>query len=97
MVYTPAIKEFNVLEAMACGKVLIYVDRMGLENGEELISEVNPIAVNSDKDFVESIIYLLQNEKKREELGMVARKAIMERFSWEKVAEKTIEVYRSVI
>jgi len=97
MVYTPAIKEFNVLEAMACGKVLIYVDRMGFENGEELISEVNPIAVSSDKDFVESIINLLQNEKEREERGKVARKAVMERFSWEKVAEQTVEVYSSVI
>ena len=97
MVYTPAIKEFNVLEAMACGKVLVYVDRMGLKNGDEIISEGNPIAVSSDKNFVESIIYLLQNEKKRKELGIVARKAIMERFSWEKVAEKTIEVYESVV
>lgn len=97
IVYTPAIKEFNVLEAMACGKVLIYVDRMGLDNGEELVSEVNPIAVNSDKDFVESIITLLQNEKEREERGMVARKAVEERFSWEKVAEQTVEVYSSVI
>jgi len=97
MVYTPAIKEMNVLEAMACGKVLIYVDRMGPEKVEELISEGNPVAVSNDKDFVESIIYLLQNEKQRKELGMIARKAIMERFSWEKVAEKTIEVYKSVI
>ena len=97
MIYTPVIKEFNVLEAIASGKVLVYVDRIGKGSGDEIVSEGNPVAVTRDKDFVESIIYYLQNEEKRKELGLIARKAIMERFSWEKVAEKTVEVYRSVI
>lgn len=96
MVYTPAIKEFNVLEAMASGKALIYVNRMEPEI-EELISNGNPIAINNDKDFAKFIIYLLQNEKKRKELGLLARKAVVESFSWEKVAEKTIGVYKSLI
>lgn len=97
MVYAPAMKEFNVLEAMACGKALIYVNRIGPENGEELMTKGIPIAVKNDEDFAKSIIFLLQNEKKRKELGSVARKAIMKSFSWEKVAEKTIEIYNSLI
>ncbi|MFQ5821941.1 MAG: glycosyltransferase, partial [Candidatus Heimdallarchaeota archaeon] len=97
MVYAPATKEFNVLEAMACGKTLIYVNRMGREDVEELISKGNPIAVNNDQDFAISIIYLLQNERKRKKLGSMGRKAIMRRFSWEKVAKKTIAVYNSLV
>jgi len=97
MVFTPASKEFSVLEAMASGKAVVYVNRMGSENEGERITNCNPIVANNDKDFASSIIYLLQNEKKRKELGSIARKAILKRFSWEKVAEKTMEVYRSLI
>ena len=97
MVFAPARKEFSVLEAMASGKAVVYVNRMGPENEEERITNCNPIAVSNDKDFASSIIYLLQDEKKRKELGLVGRKAITECFSWEKIAEKTIEIYESII
>ena len=97
MVFAPARKEFSVLEAMASGKAVVYVNRMGPENEEERITNCNPIAVDNDKDFASSIIYLLQDEKKRKELGLVGRKAITECFSWEKIAEKTIQIYESII
>jgi glycosyltransferase involved in cell wall biosynthesis len=97
MVYTPARKEFSVLEAMASGKVVVYVNRMRPMNDVERLCIGNPIAAKDDEDFANLIIYLLQNEKKRKRLGLLARKAIVKNFSWEKVAEKTLEVYKLLI
>ena len=97
MVFPPARKEFSVLEAMASGKAVIYVNRMGCDDAEESISNGNPIPAKDDKDFARSIVYLLQDEEKRKELGSIGRKAIVDFFSWEKVAEKTVEVYKSLI
>lgn len=97
MVYPPARKEFSVLEAMASGKAVIYVDRVGYDNAEESISNGNPIATRDEKDFARSIVYLLQDEEKRKKLGSIGRRAIVKFFSWEKVAEKTVDVYQSLV
>jgi len=97
MVYSPAKKEFNVLEALACGKLLIYVNRLGHKDGEEIITKENPISVNNDQDFASSIIELLQNERKIKKLGSMGREAIVNGYSWAQVAKETIKVYNSVI
>lgn len=93
--YPAATKELTVLEAMASGKVTVYIDRVGVTFNELKID--NPIGVNSDKDFVSTITYLLQNEKKRKVLGLAGRKMVTEELSWDKVAQKTIEVYKSLV
>jgi glycosyltransferase involved in cell wall biosynthesis len=97
MVYSPAKKEFNVLEALASGKPLIYVNRQEQETEEELIAKAIPISVNNDNDFASSIIELIQNDKKRKKLGLIARQAIVKSYSWEQVAKETISVYTSLI
>lgn len=93
--YPAATKELTVLEAMASGKVMVYVDRVGVTRNALKID--NPISVNNDKDFVGTITYLLQNEKKRKVLGLAGRKMVTEELSWNKIAQKTIEVYKSLV
>jgi len=93
--YPAATKELTVLEAMASGKVTVYFDRIGIMHSE--LEKDNPVGVNNDKDFVSTITYLLQDEKKRRVLGLAGRKMVTEKLSWDKVAQKTIEVYKSLV
>lgn len=93
IVFIPPEKEFTVLEAMASGKPVVYVNRIG--STKTRASGI--IEANSERDFVNSTICLLQDEKKRKKLGLASRKAIVSGFSWEKVAKKTLEVYESLV
>lgn len=101
--HSPPTREFTVLEALACGKPVIYTSRIKMETENEQIYNKNQplnsliIAVNNNKDFASRVAYLLQNDKKRKALGMAARKTVIEHLSWEKIAEKTIDVYRSLL
>jgi len=101
--HSPPTKEFTVLEALACGKPVIYTNRIKVEIETEYIYDKNQalntpiIAVNNNEDFSSCVVHLLQNEKKRKSLSSVARKTIEEHHSWESVAEKTIDVYRSLL
>lgn len=96
-------RELTMLEALACGKPFVYIKRIKMETEDDQVYNENNaitspiIAVNNNKDFTSFIVYLLQNEKKRKALGSVARKTAIENLSWERIAEKTINVYRSLL
>jgi phosphatidylinositol alpha-1,6-mannosyltransferase len=101
MVYPAATKELSVLEALASGKTVVGIQRDAetLLN-EEIVndeSSKNPILVYNEKDFVENIIYLLQNSKKTKALGLKGRKLVEQTFTWKKVAENTLKIYKSVV
>lgn len=54
----------------------------------------------SSKDsnaLAEAIIKLLKDDKLRKEMGKNAHRKMKEELSWDKIAEKTIEVYKSVL
>lgn len=51
---------------------------------------------NDEKNLADAIIYLLENEDVREKMGMNMRKKVKD-YSWDKIAEKTEEVYEMVI
>ena len=55
---------------------------------------VPPRDVNA---LADAIIKLLKNEKLRKKMGEDAYKKMKEELSWDKIAEKTIEVYKEVI
>jgi len=50
----------------------------------------------NEKDLVDAIIYLLQNEDVRKKMGKNARKKV-EGYSWDRIAEKHEETYKAVI
>lgn len=47
--------------------------------------------------LAEAIIKLLKDDKLRNEMGENAQRKMKEELSWDKIAEKTIEVYKSVL
>ncbi len=87
--------ELTVLEAMACGKVVVYVNRL---TGAPIqpLALGNPVAARDENSLARQVISLLQDDKTRRKLGSVSRKEIAANFSWEKVALKTIQVYKSL-
>ena len=85
------------LEAMACGLPLIGTTVGGIpeiiehEQSGMLIEPRNPL------QLAERIIDLLNNPALRSRLGHAARRRVEEIFSWDVIADRTLDVYERVI
>ena len=85
-----------LLEAMSCGKPVVASNVGGVpyiaEDGKTgLLFESENV-----KDLAEKVIMLLRDEELREKMGKAGRERAKE-FTWEKVAERTVEVYKEII
>ena len=78
----------TVLEAMAYGIPIVAANVGGIP--EIINNKVNGIIINSEDSygFAKSIIELLDNRKKAEEIGRNGRTTVEQKFTWEKVVEK---------
>lgn len=96
----PSIREaFGVvyIEAMACGKPVIACRGEGIEDViEDGISGILVEPGNVD-DLAEKIAMLLGDNKKAERIGQAGRKLVLERYTWEENARKTIALYQEVL
>lgn len=85
------------IEAMACGKPVIGCKGEGIEdfvdNGKTGIL-VNPKDVDS---LTKAIDFLLSNPDGAKAMGERARRLVLENYTWEINAEKTIKVYQEVL
>jgi glycosyltransferase involved in cell wall biosynthesis len=83
-----------ILEAMACGKAVIATQVGGikdvLEDGKNGIT----VNVNDENMLTEKILELLDNTKRRSDLGKNARELIINRFTLEKELEANLDIYR---
>ncbi len=85
------------LEAMALGKPVVGCQGEGIEDFVEHGKTgllVKPRDVDS---LVQALDYLLGHPEEARDMGEQARKVVLENYTWEKNAEKTIEVYRDVV
>lgn len=82
-----------VLEAMAT-KTPVVVTRKG---GIPLMVKdgYNGLFVRprNSKEIAEKVNYLLNNESARVKMGVRARQTVLERFTWEKIAQRYIRMY----
>lgn len=89
-------------EAMAIGKPVI-VGARGVSGFREQIVSDGPnqcgfhIDPYDPHDISKFIITLLEDEELRIKCGENARKRVLEMFTWEKVAQDTINVYKEVV
>ncbi len=85
------------IEAMACGKPVIGCEGEGLKDfvrNFETGLLVKPKDVDS---LAEAMDFLLTNPDKAKEIGERGRKLVLDNYTWEKNAEKTIRVYQEVL
>lgn len=85
------------LEAMACGKPVIGCQGEGpedfIEHGKTGLL-VKPHDVNN---LVEALDFLLSNPEEARAMGEHARRVVLENYTWEKNAEKTIKLYKELL
>jgi glycosyltransferase involved in cell wall biosynthesis len=84
-----------LIEAMASGIPII-----GSSSGEiaNVIGEAGIIFQESDiNDLRNKLQMLLDNPKMRNELGAKSRKRVEENYSWQKIAARTIDVYKQIL
>ncbi len=83
-------------EAMSCARAVV-VSRAG--SLPELVADGQSglLADPTDEaDFVRQIVYLLENEARRAELGRAARERVEQRFRWERSATELLRIYQEV-
>lgn len=84
----------KVLEAMACGVPVVCSEigfgGLGIQSGEGAIKETDPIA------FANTIIELLQSEKKRETVGLKGREVIQTKFNWDNICKELEKDFKEV-
>ena len=85
------------LEAMANGKPVIGCQGEGIEDFVEQ-GKTGLLVKSRDVDsLVEALSFLLSHPEEAREIGGRARKLVLENYTWEKNAEKTIKVYGEVL
>ena len=86
-----------VLEAMSCGLPVVAYDIPG--NRQVISSGTNGILVplKSHESMAHSILELLNNETQREQIGKIARRTITDRYSWDKISDKMMTCYESLL
>jgi glycosyltransferase involved in cell wall biosynthesis len=84
-------------EAMACETPVVATavgalpEVLGNEGAGDLVPPRNPQAL------ARAILKLQADAEERRKMGLLGRKRVEEFFTWEKVAERTVNVYRELI
>jgi len=97
-VFPSILEPFGIvlLEAMVCGKPVVASDVGGIpyvvEKGKTgLLFECGNV-----EDLAEKVIFLLEDKELREKMGEAGRKRA-EEFTWDKIAEQTVEEYKEIL
>lgn len=85
----------KILEYMAYGKPVVSTSK-GAE-GLDVIDNKHIIIADDWELFSESIVALLSNKNKRDEIGRNARLLVEEKYTWEKCCENYIRLYKKLL
>jgi glycosyltransferase involved in cell wall biosynthesis len=89
VLFTPVNEDFGIvpLEAMSCEKPVIAINEGGPK--ETIVHGETGYLINNVEEIVEYMIELCEDMNVVEEMGKMARKRIVEEFTWEKFIKKT--------
>jgi glycosyltransferase involved in cell wall biosynthesis len=85
----------KVLDALAQGKAIVSTS-IGSE-GIDVTDRKNIYLEDTSKGFSDSIIELIHDDEKREELGKQARILAEEKYAWPSITEELIKAYQKVV
>ncbi len=87
----------TTMEAMSCGTVPIVSKIAG--SREIIVDGLNGFIVDTHnrRELAEVIIKLLKDEKLRKKISQNAVFTIKEHYTWDKISDKIIEIYRNVL
>ena len=85
----------KIMEYMALGKPIVQYD---LKEGRVSAQTASLYAINNDtKDFADKIIFLLNNKKLREEMGLLGYQRVLNDLSWEFESKKLLNFYHKIL
>ncbi|MFL0269794.1 glycosyltransferase [Candidatus Clostridium radicumherbarum] len=84
------------IEAMACGKPVIGVQGEGIQDA--IIDKENGLLVNPQniESLVQAIDFLISNPDKADYIGKNAKESVINNFTWDINAKKTVEIYEHI-
>ncbi len=85
------------VEAQACGKPVVAFNNCALpevvKNGQTgMLAEPRNVEA-----LAEALIFLLKEKRQRVRMGLAARERVTKLFSWDRAAQKTLQVYDEVL
>jgi polysaccharide biosynthesis protein PslH len=81
----------KVLEAMAMGKAIVST-ALGAE-GIDLVPGQDAIIANTPSEFAQAVVDLLQNPRRRQELGQAGRQLVEFKYDWRTLVPKLDSLY----
>ena len=90
------------LEAMSMEKPVV-VGASGVSGMREIVVSGGPqqcgfhVNPNDPVDIAWGIVSCLQNQNRKHELGRNGRKRVLSQFTWDAIAEKTLETYKEIV
>jgi len=85
------------LEAMAAGKPVIGVRGQGVDGIVEDGKTGYLVSPHSASEVTEVVRSILANPDGAREIGLRARELVLDQYTWEKCAERTLQVYREAL
>jgi glycosyltransferase involved in cell wall biosynthesis len=84
----------KIMEYMALAKPIVQYD---LTEGRRSAGDASLYAAaNDERDFAEKILYLLDNSKKRQWMGLEGRKRMEEKLEWKHQMPRLLQAYQSL-
>lgn len=83
----------TVLEACACGTLVIVTDRCGIH---DLVEKVGYVVEYDKEQLEDAMSNILTDESERPKFGSVARELVINEFNWDRIVEKMEKIYFSV-
>ena len=85
----------SILEAMACGLPVVITRQCHFPEIAEARAGI--VVVPDANQLAEALARLLDEPQLRKEMGANGRRLVQEKFTWDKVAEQMIRLYRDVL
>jgi len=100
LVVVPSLREgmpFVLLEAMACGKPVVGSNIPGIKDVITHLKNGLLVPPGDSEALASAIMFLLENEDIRKNLGRNARQLMVEKYNWDKYLKKLQYIYKEAI